>query len=176
MTAEFRPGESIPEVWRRTSIEDEPPAEAHPKIAQLIRHWRGLAPAPGLLPGRRQFDPFRVAPLMPHLWLVDFVPDDGRRYRARLVGGALVEAGVQMRKGEYFVDFMTAGEAAMSVEAFDRIRRDKFVSWRRGPSALRQLKHIFALERTFMPLASDGQSVDMFLCMTLFYWNDGRVY
>jgi hypothetical protein len=36
--------------------------------------------------------------------------------------------------------------------------------------------HIAAIERVLMPLATDGLTVDVLLCMTLFYWSDGRVY
>jgi hypothetical protein len=32
---------------------------------------------------------------------------------------------------------------------------------------------MFELERLFLPLAADGRSVDMLLCMTVFYSLDG---
>jgi hypothetical protein len=164
------------EVRRLMSIADEPPAEAHPKIVQLIRHWQALAPAPGMLPGRQHFDPLRVHQLMPHLWLVDVVPDDPRRYRVRLVGGALVNARAPIRRGHFLSDAMTPEEARRSNELFGRIASLRHVDWRRGPSVLRHMDHVFALERVMMPMAADGVSVDMMLCMTLFYWTDGRIY
>jgi hypothetical protein len=40
----------------------------------------------------------------------------------------------------------------------------------------RHMNHIFALDRVMMPMASDGITVDLLLCMTLFYWRDGRIY
>jgi hypothetical protein len=164
------------EVRSLSYIGDEPPAEAHPKIASLIQHWRGLSPAPGLLPGRQHFDPMRVHQLMPHLWLIDVVPDDARRYRARLVGGALVNAGAPIRRGSFLSDVMTPEERLRAGNFFDQIIQRKHVDWRRGPSVLRHMEHIYALERVMMPMATDGRSVDMLLCMTLFYWRDGRVY
>jgi hypothetical protein len=153
-----------------------PPHEMHPKMTRLIRHWQSLAPAPGLLPGRQHLDPIRIADLLPHIWLVDVVDDDPRRYRARLVGGGLVDAGAPFRRGNFFSDVMTPEETRAAINVFDGIAMYKHVNWRRGPSALRHMEHIFALERVMMPMASDSRTVDMVLCMTLFYWTDGRVY
>jgi hypothetical protein len=163
------------EVRSLSSIADDPPAEAHPKIAQLIRHWQSLAPAAGLLPGRQHFDPLRVSQLLPHLWLVDIVPDDPRRYRARLVGGALVDAGAPIRRGRFLSDVMTPEERTRAGDVFDRIVTQKHVDWRRGPPVLGHMNHIHALERVMMPMATDGSTVDVLLCMTLFYWTDGRI-
>jgi hypothetical protein len=166
----------LPEQRRLTSIDDPPPREAHTKIASLIDYWRSLRPTAGLLPGRQHFDPLRVAGLLPHLWLVDVVAHDPRRYCARLVGGGLVEAGAPFRRGNFFTDVMTPEETASAIQVFDAIVAEKHVNWRRGPSVLRHMKHIHSLERVMMPLASDGRNVDLVLCMTLFYWTDGRVY
>jgi hypothetical protein len=168
------PAESF-EARSQSSIEDDPPADAHPQVAQLIRHWQSLAPAPGLLPGRQHFDPLRVRQLLPHLWLVDVVPDDSRRFRARLVGGALVDAGVPIRRGRFLSDVMTPEERTRAGDLFDRIVSQRHVDWRRGPPVLGHMKHIYALERAMMPMATDGSTVDMLLCITLFYWTDGRI-
>jgi hypothetical protein len=149
--------------------------EPHPKIARLIAHWRSLAPGPGLLPGRQHFDPLRVHDLMPHLWLIDVLPEHPR-YRIRLVGGALVDAGVRIRHGEFFHDAVPAEEAERARNRFDRIVADKQIDWKRGPSAFEHMRHVHALERVFLPLAADGVTVDMLLCMSLFYWTDGRIY
>jgi hypothetical protein len=164
------------ELRSLSSIDDPPPAEAHPKIAEVIRHWQGLAPAPGLLPGRQHFDPIRVPQLLPHLWLVDVVPDDPRRFRTRLVGSAVVAARVPIRPGLFLSDVMTPEERLRAGDLFDRIVHQKHVDWRRGPSVLQHMEHIHSLERVMMPMAADGSSVDMLLCMTLFYWTDGRIY
>jgi hypothetical protein len=166
----------IAEVARAFPVTGELPSEAHPKIGQLISYWKTLAPRTGVLPGRQDFDPTKVHLLMPHLWLVDIVPSDERRYRARLVGGALQNAGSPVRRGQFFTDVLTPEEMRTSKDVFDRVSQEKLIDWRRGPSVLRHLAHIAAIERVLMPLASDGQTVDVLLCMTLFYWMDGRVF
>ena len=33
---------------------------------------------------------------------------------------------------------------------------------------------MFSLERIFLPLAADGRTVDMLLCLTVYYSTDGR--
>ena len=164
------------EMRRVLPFGDPPPAEAHPKIAELIRHVHGLAPAHGMLPGRQHFDPIRVPKLLPHLWLVDVVQDDARRYRVRLVGGGLIDAGTPLRQGKFLSDITADPETGAFHELFDRILAAKHIDWRRGPSVVPHMKYVSGLERVLVPLATDGQTVDMLMGMTLFFWQDGRVY
>src|SRR5690242_1355091 len=69
-----------------------PPATAGPEIVALYDYWRSKAPGEGLLPGRRHIDPVDIPRLLPNVWLLDVV-DDPRRFRVRLVGGALILSG-----------------------------------------------------------------------------------
>jgi hypothetical protein len=165
-----------PGIRRVLPFDGPPPAEAHPKIAGLIRHVQSLAPSRGLLPGRQHFDPVRVPSILPHLWLVDVVHDDPRRYRVRLVGGGLVDAGTPIRQGRFLSDVTVDEETSVFHDLFDRILAAKHVDWRRGPSLVPHMKYVSGLERALIPLAADGQTVDMLMCMTLFFWQDGRVY
>jgi hypothetical protein len=56
-----------------------------PDLLALYRHWRSLAH--GATPPRAAFDPFAIPQLMPHLFLMDVLPDGTFRYR--LIGTAL---------------------------------------------------------------------------------------
>ena len=87
-----------------------------------------------------------------------------------------MNAGTRLRKGKFFHDVMTQAEADESVRYFDLVGTSRQVDWRRGPSVLEYLEHIAYLERAFCPMASDGERVDLMLCMTLFYGTDGRIY
>jgi hypothetical protein len=62
----------------------------HPRLAELFRYWRGLAPDGGV-PRRRSIDPIALRSMLPHLQLLEIgpTPDD---LRYRLAGGVLVEA------------------------------------------------------------------------------------
>ncbi len=146
----------------------------NPRIVRLIDYWRGLAPGPGLLPGRRHFDPMQVPDLLPNLWLVDVVRGTPNRYRYRLVGSALYDAGAPMRAG-MFIDEM--GDLIDQVAAHasnDQVVSSRQPEWRRGPPIIKHLKFVASLERVKLPLAEDGQTVDMILGMTIFYLLDGK--
>jgi hypothetical protein len=172
----LRPTSLAEGEWRRFAIDEAPSAEPHASIARLIRHYQGLSPGPGLLPGRQHFEPMAIHDLLPHIWLLDVVPNDSRRYRVRLVGGALVEAGTVLRKGLFLHDVTGEAEAGRDVQMFNSICDRRQVDWRRGRSAIRHAKQVAYLERAICPMAADGTTVDLLLCMTLFYWTDGRIY
>src|ERR1043165_1122637 len=78
------------------------PADAHPKIRQLVDYWHALPSELGMLPGRQQFDPLQVHALLPHLWLLDVstsvIAGTPLQFKVRLIGGGLVAAGTPMRK------------------------------------------------------------------------------
>ncbi|WP_162914885.1 PAS domain-containing protein [Desertibaculum subflavum] len=154
--------------------DEPPPAAAHPKVQRIVRLWQSLRPGPGLLPGRRHFDPLQAPDLLNNIWLMEVVDEDPRRYRLRLVGGALVEAGTGIRKGQFFGDVGSREEAASAAQVFRHLERCRRINWRRGPSALGYMEHVRELERVILPMAADGVTVDIFMCLTVFYYADGR--
>ncbi len=153
-----------------------PRGEPHPRIARMIAYWREIAPGPGLIPGKQHFDPIRVPDLLPNLWLLDVVREDGRlRYRFRLVGDALIDSGAPFRKG-LFVDELGDRIDQVAAQAIhDGVVRSLQPGWRRGLPIVKHLKFIALLERVLLPLAEDGRTVDHILGMTVFYQMDGRV-
>jgi hypothetical protein len=165
----------LAEQERRFAIVDAIPSELHPKAAQLVTYYRDMAPGPGLLPGRQHFDPMTIPALLPHLWLVDVVFDDPRRYRVRLIGSGVVASGATVRAGQFYSDAVTETDARRTTALFERIRQSRRIDWRRGPPMQTHYADICALERVILPMAADGHEVNLLLCMTLFYWRDGRV-
>jgi hypothetical protein len=147
----------------------------HPRIARLIDYWHTLPPGPDLLPGRRHFDPMQVPDLLPNLWLVDAVRGTPNRYRYRLVGGALIDAGGPMRAGMFVDELGDLIDQVAAHAAFDGVVATREPDWRRGPPIVKHLQFISALERVLLPLAEDGQNVDMILGMTVFYLMDGKI-
>lgn len=158
--------------------EPDPKAAAggtpHPRIARLTEYWRGLSPGPGLLPGRRHFDPMEVPDLLPNLWLVDAVHGTPNRYRYRLVGGAVIDAGGPMRVGMFVDELGDLIDQVAAHAAFDGVVATRQPDWRRGPPIVKHLQFVSTLERVLLPLAEDGRQVDMILGMTIFYLMDGR--
>jgi hypothetical protein len=149
-----------------------PPASAMPEIAAIYKYWRGKAPADGLLPGRSHIDPAEIPRLLPNIWLVDVV-DDPRRFRVRLIGTALVDAGIPLRVGDFIFDRLMP-ELRHTLAEFESVVRTREPLWYRGPVNLRHDTYVHEIERIFLPLAADGRNVDMLLCLSLIQRAESR--
>ena len=92
------------------------------------------------------------------------------RFRIRLVGGALVDAGANIKVGD-FVDEIEdpASPLSISVDLMGGIER-RLAGYRVGAPILSHSKYTNRLERVCLPLAEDGETVDMFLCGTFYFW------
>jgi len=132
----------------------------------IYDYWCRKAPAPGLLPGRRHLDPAEIPRLLPHIWLVDVV-DDVRRFRVRLVGTALVDAGIPLRVSDFVIDRLLPEQRQKAFEEFGSVVWSREPLWFRGRVNLRHDTYVHEVERIFLPLAADGRTVDMLLCLSL---------
>ncbi len=142
----------------------------HPDIRRLYQYWRAIHPAQGL-PGRQHFDPLAVGPLLSRLWLVD-VQRQPFRLRYRLVGTQLTERAGRELTGLWFDE--AHPEIVTIPNFYHRFRmvcEDRQPSWRRGPPGLFFLHKvdILEIENLFLPLAQDGETVDMLCCLTITY-------
>ncbi len=142
-----------------------PPAGAKPEIVAIYDYWRSKLPADGMLPGRRDIDPTEIPRLLPNVWLVDVV-EDPRRFRVRLIGTALVDAGIPLRVGDFIFDRLVP-ELRHTLAEFESVVRTREPLWYRGPVNLRHDTYVHEIERIFLPLASDRRHVDMLLCLSL---------
>lgn len=162
---------------RRSTILAPAVHQPHPLITDFIAHWKGLAPGPGLLPGRRHFDPLAVPHLLPNIWLLDVERSTAAgprlRYRVRLVGGAVVSVGFPARPGAYFDDPSVTSDVANVRRHLDAIVDTHEPDWRRGKPAIDHTTYVDTLERVILPLAADGRTVDMLIGLTVFYWKEG---
>lgn len=147
----------------------------HPRISRLMDYWRGLAPETGKLPARRHFDPMQVPDLLPNIWLIDVVRGTPNRYRYRLIGSALTDAGAPIRPGMFIDELADRIDQASAHAAFERVVNTRLPDWRRGTPIIKHFKFISTLERVLLPLAEDGETVDVILGMTVFYLLDGKV-
>ena len=141
--------------------------EAHEDIKSLYEYWSRMAPA-GRLPGRQHFDPMGIPHLLPNVWLIDVHREPFRFWR-RLVGTRIEEfAGRSLVNG-----WVADGVDETRQSSVHKILTDVVVtgqpSWRRGKSTIRYERGYSELERIYLPLAADGETVDMILAMTLFY-------
>jgi hypothetical protein len=156
------------------------PADAHPVIQKGLAYWRAAAPAEGLLPGRQHIDPLGMPALLPYAWLLEVHPPEGAitipRFRFRLVGSHVDLGFNGSMTGSWLHDMETGFETVSSrSRSFVDAATNAQISHRRGPPRFRTNAETAELERLMMPLASDGQHVDMLLGFTVFYDGIGSV-
>ena len=143
------------------------PDDAAPKVKALHAYWQSIRPEPGLLPGRRHFDPLDIPQLLPNLWMID-VCGAPPRFRFRLIGTEIVKFTGRDETGRWLDEVYPnyrSGEAyrvhcAVVESGRPRYRKSGVLSrpGRRGVEA----------ERVYLPLAENGRTVDIVLVMTLY--------
>jgi len=151
---------------------DVPREGMSPMIARMIGLWRSQRQGPDLLPPVAAIDVAEIARLdpaiVPHLWLLH-VEREPMRFRYRVVGGALREAGAMAAVGEY-VDERDDGSVRRGLDALIRSRRP---GYRVGRPCLPHGKRIVALEVLVLPYGDDGRTSDRLLNCTVYHWQEG---
>lgn len=134
---------------------------------RFYRYWEQSAP-PGILPGRQHFDPLDIPDLMP--WVIMFNVNRKQaaiRFQFRLVGTGVVERYGRDMTGKFF-------EEAYRDETLERqIKTYTEVAVTANPSSTRQKvpvadKEFVDYERLILPMASDGQTVDLLIALMAF--------
>jgi hypothetical protein len=125
------------------------------------------------LPGRQHLHPEDIKKLLPYVWLLDVEGEPGD-YRYRLIGTGVVNwvggdyTGKRMR--EVHPNFDTnPGQIDFLKPVVERHEPH----WYRGPPRVYHHKEVADLENLILPLATDGETVDMVLGSTVFYGHDG---
>lgn len=149
---------------RPISVDDT--ARFSSKIATLHRYWLERHRADGGLPRRSDIDPLeitRAAPdLLPHLWLVDVLRAP-YRFRYRLIGGAVNEAGTLARVGDLIEPAGGLGGNSSLYDNLVWVCEEKCPNHRRGAPTLLHSKHVEQIERVSLPLVDDQGQVTMIL-------------
>jgi hypothetical protein len=144
----------------------------HPKLQRMYRYWRQIHPTKGL-PGRQHFDPLDVADLLPGVWLLD-VQRAPFRLRYRLAGTRIIAAiGHEVTGG--WVDEVHP-QLVNDDTYFGRYRsvvETGTPSHRRGTSRTGLQEDFRDLENLALPLAADGETVDMMVVLTVFHYPQG---
>lgn len=137
-----------------------PEASVH---AELYRLWLGKRRGERL-PGRRDFDPVEMPQLLPYLTLFD-VEHEPLRFRIRLVGTAIVGAMGRDTTGLYL-------DALDRIEDVARRARELVLARRPFYHSGLPLTWTHRDYRTYsvlgLPLANDGETVDMLLYSMVF--------
>ncbi len=141
------------------------PAECHPMVAEMASYWRSIHPANGL-PGRQHFDPVDIPSLLANIRLVD-VHGTPPRFLARLVGTSLVDLHGFDYTGQWLEDAYENFEASRTHLGLLNVLSSRQPDWRRGQPILSEGKEFNQIERLNLPLASDGETVDIVLSFIL---------
>jgi len=114
--------------------------------------------------------------LLPNLWLLD-VQREPFRLRYRLAGTTITRCVGREITGQWMDEAQP--RSASTAGFFDRYRNvvdTKLASWRKGAPKLDADVFFRRLENILLPLARDGNEVDMLLAMTIYYRSDGAEF
>jgi hypothetical protein len=138
----------------------------HPKLRRLFGYWRTIHPV-DRLPGRRQFDPAANPDLLPNLKLVD-VHREPLRLRYRLLGTA-IDAALGRSVVDQWLDEVhgTHPNWPTLLADYRAVIDSRAPCWRRGAPRVVADIDCAIVETLRLPLARDGQRVDMVLGLTL---------
>lgn len=137
-----------------------------PVLAKAYRYWASIGPG-GRLPARRDIDPLDIPSVLPNLALIDVVGAE-RRLRYRLIGSTLVDAIGHDPTGRFLDEVYPDFNESPSHHYRDEVARTGRPSYRHGRASLRFSKDFATVERLYLPLAEDGESVDMILSVIAF--------
>ncbi len=106
--------------------------------------------------------------LLPNLWLID-VHRNPLRFWRRLVGTKIEEFAGMNLTGGWVADRLSGSRLSGVHDNLVDVVETKQPSWRRGKSLIRFEKDYAELERLYLPMADDGETVDMILAISVFY-------
>ena len=141
-------------------------AARDPALRRLVSYWLAIHPG-SHLPGRQHFDPIDVPWALRNLVLTD-VERDPFRFRVRLMGTAVVAA----FGADYTGAYLDASIANFE-RSFGHVHRVEAVesalpNYRFGDPSLVFKLDFAPVERVHLPLATDGERIDMLLSMTIY--------
>ncbi|WP_164516383.1 PAS domain-containing protein [Minwuia thermotolerans] len=130
-----------------------------PVLERLYDYWSGKRSAVRL-PGRRDIDPVEMRDLLRYVVLADLI--DGERIRFRLVGTNMVDRWGSDFTGRHLDEIMFGDYRTYLEELFLETARDALPIFSTGRFRW-DVGRAAETRRLFLPLASDGRTVDKIL-------------
>lgn len=147
-------------------------AAIHPKVARMWAYWDSLIEPPLTIPRRAAFDPGKVPDLLSNLWILDVVRegDAPPRFRMRLTGERIREAGITARPGDFMDDprITAVPEAVLAVLA--RVAGTGLPDYAIGTPLIKHHRNVTKLERVMLPFTHGDGRVDQIFGCTVFHW------
>lgn len=145
---------------------DRLPVGSSTKVRWFVQYWRDLRQG-NRLPGRQHIDPVDFPDLLPNIRLIDVVGDPPR-FRVRLTGERISDHFGESYTGQFLDEAFDQFEGRSSYNAFVATIDSRRPYWNLGVCDLNPEKDFVPFERLALPLASDGETVDMLLVLSLF--------
>jgi hypothetical protein len=147
-----------------------PPEATEAEFRELLAYWQSKL-VPGRLPGRQHIDPTELPRRhLSHLLLLDVVegapPNQRRRYRFRLAGTGFVSIAGRDVTGLYYDEIGGPAYSNAVMRALDLVVARKAPVFIGGRVATSPQEYLW-VKRLGLPLAQDGQTVDMILAIWL---------
>ncbi|NKB59502.1 MAG: PAS domain-containing protein [Alphaproteobacteria bacterium] len=143
----------------------ELPPDIHPDITRLFAYY-GKVAAADALPSIHNIDPLHLPGIVDGIVLID-VRRRPYRFRNRYAGVRIESFAGESIKGWPFAAHLR-GDLRRNVELnLINVVKTKQPTWRRGKPMIRFDRANVELERVYLPLASDGQTVDSILSFTI---------
>lgn len=131
------------------------------EVRELLSYWIAIHPG-DRIPARAAFDPLRVQKVLPNLVLTD-VERNPYRFRVRLMGTGIVEAMGGDFTGKYLDEVWPDADNQLLVRHRIEVAETGLPNYRYGFSPTPFRLDFAALERVFLPFASNGKDVDVIL-------------
>jgi hypothetical protein len=137
-----------------------------PRLVELHGYWNGKR-GTRAMPARTDIDPADFRKLLPNVILCN-IDASGTPTTLRLVGGEIVQFLGQNNTGREAGIGLEPHEAARMRDLLQTVARERAPKFRVGQVWWRELDRFRAFEVCFLPLAPDGEAVNMVLFSIVF--------
>ena len=134
---------------------------AEPLLQEIYEYWRCLLRG-RRMPARSDIDPLRIPRHLPDLMLID-VLHDPRRFRYRLIGTRIVSASAEDRTGQFFDEVSFFQNHPGVIEQYNAVVENAAPHISLEPFRNFSNNMTYQAKRLLLPLASDGETVDMLI-------------
>ena len=145
------------------------PSDCNSKLLLGFDYWQKQHHPDGRLPGRQDIDPVDLRSILACLCLYD-VQADPLRFRYRLIGTDAVAKIEEDFTGRWLDEVHPTFKSSDAYADFTGVSlRRQPLAYYRGPPLFHTYKKYVTLERLLLPLARDGNTVDMMLAINVYH-------
>jgi len=137
------------------------------RLVSFLDYYLNIHPG-SQLPARADFDPFEIPACLPHLALVD-VERNPYRFRYRVMGTSITFNIEQEGTGKYLDEIVPGVENQFPQLDRIHVAETGLPIYRIGEGSVSFRSDFADLERVHLPLATDGEIVDMVLSMYIYF-------